>query len=179
MTDPARRDTLQRYVDDLTAQYWRQTPDGDHSEVRAAGAMHRLEELCGDLERAWESKGWFQATSACAVCAELLTASAKGGVFDVSHVRTGEVASIADFLKTMRNACFHPANLNPRESKKGAPHVRLLAELLARRGEHALADRLWRDHGTVRSKELADLAVRLLDQFGVVLAEGRPALWKG
>ena len=184
MAAPDQRQRLQRYVDDLTAQYWKKASDNRYHEIRSGGAMHTLDDLCGDLAHAWDAQRWFQVTSACALCAELLTASVTGGIFNekVPHLRRGgnnAAVQFAEVLYSLRNVCFHPAHLNPHESREGNPHVRVLATLLKYRGEHEVAQGLQRDHGQVRSRKLAEVAVLQLDGYGKELAITRPALWKG
>lgn len=121
--------------------------------------------LCEDLMKAEEARIWFLATCACALLAELIEGSAHGGVFP----RASEDDTLLQCLYSLRNACFHPAHVNP-EAGSGEPHVLVLATRLERWGdrrEKEIAQRLREDYRKLRSEEMLRTAAKLVHALGL------------
>lgn len=116
--------------------------------------------LCNDLQEATKAKLWFLATCVCALLAELFYASESGAIFP-----KGESASHRWYLRSLRNACFHPAHVNP-DAGSGKPHVETLADALERRGNMQIAKQLRRNYSLIRDFEMYALAVKMLDEMG-------------
>jgi hypothetical protein len=130
---------------------------------------HTVSELCDDLLLAWDKQAWFLATCACALLGELFFASGEGGTFAKARPLGGEIGALRRALESLRNACFHPAHIKP--LAEGGPHALQLAVQIERYGAHQLAARLKADFKQLRSRHLAEQAMRWTVRLGELLLE--------
>lgn len=135
--------------------------------------------LCQDLDGVNQARLWFMATCACALLAELIYGSETGGTFMASDEdrrqkkawkRTAEASAhtLRNSLRSLRNACFHPAHVTS-DAGSGSPHIDNLADALRRWGEPQAADLLEKHYPFLRTSDVYVVALRMLDEVGKAL----------
>jgi hypothetical protein len=135
---------------------------------------HSVEELCKDLEAlARPDNPPFAVTTTVALIAELLLAE-EAEIFpnelDLRRRFSRDKDSIALTLclRSLREACFHPAAVatNGGRKRDRQRHIDALAARLDKRNVHPLAEALQRDYTRLRSELMAQTAIDLLDELG-------------
>jgi len=124
--------------------------------------------LCADLRRILDSHDEafaFSATMTLALVSELIVASPTGTIFpnELGEPEDREEALVWRALRSLRNACCHPAAVSRRAPE--VPHVDILADRIRER-DARLAWRLDRDRGALRSTEMLRMALTLVNQLG-------------
>ena len=128
------------------------------STLRALGRTTQppivLRLLIRQLARRVEAGQPFEISSDCALLGELIFASGRGGIYQLTDSGDPDEQKVHEPLLALRNACFHPGNLGAR------PNVPALVEALRKTGEGGLASRLEKDWGLVSvSNDLARWAI--------------------
>jgi len=138
---------------------------------------HSVEALCGDLEAlARAGNTPFAVTMTVALIAELLLAE-EGEILPneldlqrrFSHDKDSRALSY--LLRSLRNACFHPAAMAKAGGKRGdrQRHIDDLVHRLDKRNVRPLTEMLQRDYTALRSERMAETAIMLLDELGCEL----------
>lgn len=116
-----------------------------------------VRQLTGHVETAHP----FQIACDCALVGELIFASGRGGIYQLTDSDDPDEQEVHEPLLALRNACFHPGNLGVN------PNVPGLVEALRKTGERGLAGRLETDWGLVSlSTDLARWALQRANAVG-------------
>ena len=165
MADEARRMRLDSLVQDRLASYRKDRLAGD-SPVPST-----VIDLCGDLHAVMslEEPPFFVGTCIVALLAELLIGS-EGGERIPRKIRIPRDAptlddrawkSVGDCLRDLRNAVLHPASAKYPDKD--------LARRLDGRGEMTAAEILKSGRAALRSEEMFEVSLRLLNELGNML----------
>jgi len=157
---------------DLVDSYVRSRLEAVLGDSRRELQPQSMSVLCRDLQSLVSADSpelAFVATAVVALLAELLLAAPTGDIFpnEGSEPDDKAEASLWQVLRSLRNACFHPAAV-----KRGAnpAHVDHLARLLQYRNG-PLAHRLREDRTSLRSPRMLEMAIILLDELGRLYLE--------
>ncbi len=135
------------------------------STLRAHGRSTRppiefrllIRELACDVERTHP----FEIVCDCALLGELIFASGRGGIYQLTDSGDADERRVHEPLLALRNACFHPGNLG------ATPNIPALVEALRMTAERGLADRLSKDWGLLSlSNDLARWAIQQAHAVG-------------
>jgi hypothetical protein len=171
MADAESRELINSLINSRLRSHLKLRKD---SKGKHAAPPHSVLDFCKDLEQVTQARLWFMATCACALLAELLYGSETGGTFLASdedrrqkRKRAAETGAhtLRNSLRSLRNACFHPAHVTS-DAGSGSPHIDNLADALRRWGEPQAADLLEKHYPFLRTSDVYVAALRMLDEVG-------------
>lgn len=126
-----------------------------------------VQTLVSDVRRFGREHHWFWCTSALCLLTELILAARTGTTWKTAEI-DGDVRFLAEPLRLLRNACFHPAHQAPGSS--GAPPISEFIAWLEGNGEANLAERLAPNWAFLAHRPVASFALRKQDAVGRAFA---------